>query len=91
MSLGQKKTDLEFPNVEHAVGGYEDDEGINAFNTEDVLKQDVNPTHAVNPSVFGSELHKFDMNSSRTLRERHNKEYNFSTPITRADRANEYD
>lgn len=67
-----------------------DDEGINAFNTDDALKQDVNPTHAVNPSAFSSDVHKFDMNSSRTLREKTKGEYNFSTPMNR-QRDNEFD
>jgi hypothetical protein len=31
-----------------------DSEGINAFNTDDALQQDVNPVHAINPAtVFG--------------------------------------
>jgi len=33
-----------------------DMEGINAFNTDDALKQEVNPTHAVNPSVLAARL-----------------------------------
>lgn len=70
-------------------------EGINAFNTDDALKQEVNPTHAVNPSVFGSETNRFDMNSSRTLNEKKilsPGEFKFSTPMTRSGvRLNEFD
>lgn len=63
---------------------------MNAYNTEDALKQEVNPTHAVNPSAF-AENNKFDMNSSRTLQEQPKiEQYNFSTPLTRI-RGNEFD
>ena len=44
-------------------------EGINAFNTDDALKQEVNPTHAINPIVFGSETKRFDLNGSSTIHE----------------------
>ena len=68
----------------------ETDEGINAYNTEDALKHDVNPINPVHPSVFGSDTNKFDLNSSRTLREKSNGEFNFNTPLTRIPR-NEFD
>ena len=72
-----------------------DMEGINAFNTDDALKQEVNPTHAVNPSVFGRETHRFDLNSSRTLNEKKMfspGEFKFSTPAIRSGvRVNEFD
>ena len=51
-------------------GSVENSDAINAFNTEDALKNDVNPVHPVPvASVFGGS-DRFDLNSSRTLVER---------------------
>lgn len=76
-------------------------EGINAFNTDDALRQDVNPVHAINPAtVFG---HENDCNSTRTAKEGKFmatpgvNEYKFSTPSTigrpqgQAYKVNEFD
>ena len=66
----------------------QDLEGINAFNTEDALKQSVNPTHAVHPSVFQSDTNRGELSSSRTLNERKQMQspadFKFSTPLGRS-------
>lgn len=54
-----------------------------AFNTEDVLKQEVNPTHAVNPALFKDSAR--EVNTSRTLVEKSKHQYTpadyeFNTP-----------
>lgn len=80
---------------------HDDLEGINAFNTDDALRQDVNPVHAINPAtVFGQET---DFNSTRTAKEGRfaatpgGGEYKFSTPSTvgrthgQAYKVNEFD
>lgn len=59
-----------------------DIEGINAFNTEDVLKQDVNPT---NPVVLGADtkrenLDLDNLDSSRQLVDQKQQSYEYRTP-----------
>ena len=70
-SLNQRVTDHGTDNV-LPEGTQEDIEGINAFNTEDVLKQEVNPTHAINPAMFKgqTDANQMDLNSSRYLVDR---------------------
>ena len=72
------------------------EEGINAFATDDALKQEVNPTHAINPKEFGSDRKGMDFNSSRTLNEAASKmtpadyKFNTPTPMPRNARASEF-
>ena len=51
--LGVQSTTNIGKNLEVAIDmEYGDMEGTHEGNTDDALKQEVNPTHAVNPSVF---------------------------------------
>jgi hypothetical protein len=61
------------------------EEGINAFATDDALKQEVNPTHAINATEFGSDSKRIDFNTSHTRNEvkptpMTPSDYKFSTP-----------
>lgn len=89
-NLSQKMTDLEFAAThDNRHIGDDEVEGTQDFNTEDALKQDVNPVHPVNiAGAFGPESHR-DLNSSRGLKQKNRDgEYNFSTPMTRSTRHN---
>ena len=73
-----------------------DDDRMNAFNTEDALKQEVNPTHAVDPSNYMESARGEQLNSSRTLVQKKQRgtpaDYKFSTPGGRSmNKDNEFD
>ena len=62
------------------------DEGLNAFNTDDALKQDDNPTYAINPQIMKSAVKRFDVNSQQALREQVVViDCQFNTPGARTD------